>query len=232
VVFDRSFVNNFVKDGVTYGIRDVADYRFKEDWETYLATFGPSVPKTVKAFVDFYDTTTLPFPVENSVLNGLLRESLDHSSEEPLFKYLIETVLPQNAALKHAIFDKDDLDALVFPYNASFAGPINNPLYSISDPTHVGSGGRPSPSTFAGYSDPGFPGIVVPMGFGRQTELLPQGMPMTISFMGRPYDEGKLIAYAYDYEQATLLRRPSPFVPPLRGEEITYRKKKDRKHHH
>jgi amidase len=50
---------------------------------------------------------------------------------------------------------------------------------------------------------------------------------MTISFMGRPYDEGRLIAFAYDYEQATMLRRPSPLVPALGGEVITYRKKKD-----
>jgi hypothetical protein len=26
---------------------------------------------------------------------------------------------------------------------------------------------------------------------------------MTISFMGRPYEEDKIIGYAYDYEQAT-----------------------------
>jgi amidase len=216
VVFDRAFINNFVFDGTTYGVRDVADYRFKEDWEAYLATFGPDVPKTVAEFVEFYDTTVLPFPVENSVHNGLLRESLDHSSAEPLFRYLVDTVLPENTARKLAIFDSNDLDALVFPYNASFAGPISNPLYAIADPTHVGSGGRPSPSTFAGYSSIGFPGIVVPMGFG------PQGLPMTISFMGRPYDEGKLIGYAYDYEQATHLRRPSPLVPPLRGEVVKY----------
>jgi len=54
------------------------------------------------------------------------------------------------------------------------------------------------------------------MGFGSQ------GLPMTISFMGRPYEEGKIIGYAYDYEQATKLRRPSPLVPPLPGEMIMY----------
>ena len=216
VVFDRGFINNFVLNGTSYGVRDVADYRFKEDWEAYLATFGPDVPKTVAEFVEFYDTTVLPFPVESSVHNGLLRESLDHSTDDPVFRYLIDTVLPENTLRKLAIFDEENLDALVFPYNASFAGPISNPLYAISDPTHVGSGGRPSPSTFAGYSSIGFPGIVVPMGFG------PQGLPMTISFMGRPYDEGKLIGYAYAYEQATKLRRPSPLVPPLLGEIIKY----------
>ena len=55
------------------------------------------------------------------------------------------------------------------------------------------------------------------MGFGSQ------GLPMTISFLGRPYDEGKLIGYAYDYEQATKMRRPSPLVPLLLGEAIEYR---------
>ena len=45
---------------------------------------------------------------------------------------------------------------------------------------------------------------------------------MTIGFLGRPYDEGKLIGYAYDYEQATLERRPPPLAPPLAGEVIEY----------
>jgi len=31
-----------------------------------------------------------------------------------------------------------------------------------------------------------------------------------------------IIGYAYDYEQATKLRRPSPLVPPLPGEMIPY----------
>ena len=140
VVFDRAFINNFVFEATTYGVRDVADYRFKEDWEAYLATFGPEVPKTVAEFVEFYDNTPLVFPVENSVLNGLLRESLDHSSDEPLFRYLIETVLPENTALKLAIFERDDLDALVFPYNASFAASDQQPaLFHIrSDPRRLG----------------------------------------------------------------------------------------------
>jgi amidase len=60
-----------------------------------------------------------------------------------------------------------------------------------------------------GYDSVGFPMIVVPMGFE------PNGMPAGITFMGRPYEEGKLIGYAYDYEQATKLRRPPPSTPPL-----------------
>ncbi|HEY9663185.1 MAG TPA: hypothetical protein V6C65_32470, partial [Allocoleopsis sp.] len=114
-----------------------------------------------------------------------------------------------------ALFDTYDLDALVFPYQTSFAPPINNPVYSVPDPDFVESD-VPSPAILAGYSSVGFPGIVVPMGFGSQ------GLPTTISFFGRPYEEGKLISYAYDYEQATQLREAPPLLPALEGEEFEY----------
>lgn len=83
----------------------------------------------------------------------------------------------------------------------------------VDDPTYVPSE-RPNPATVAGYNSVGFPDITVPMGFGST------GLPMTISFLGRPYSEGKLIGFAYDYEQATRLRRPSLLLPPLLGEKL------------
>ena len=208
VTFDGSLVDD---------VRRIADYRFKADWEAYLATFGPDVPKTVDAFLELYDTevATSAFPAEESVLNLLRRGSVT-STDHPDYVNLIENVLPMNTQLKLELFETQDLDALVFPYNASFAAPIDNPTFTADDPTHVPSRDIRSPSTLAGYSSVGFPGIVVPMGFGSQ------GLPMTISLMGRPYDEGKLIGYAYDYEQATMMRQPSPLVPPLPGETIEY----------
>jgi amidase len=107
------------------------------------------------------------------------------------------------------------VDVLVFPYSSDFASPINSPVYQAVDPDFVRSDVT-SPATAAGYGSMGFPGIVVPMGFGTQ------GLPGSISFFGRPMDDHKLIGYAYDYEQSTLHRRPSPRVPPLDGEVINY----------
>ena len=49
---------------------------------------------------------------------------------------------------------------------------------------------------------------------------------MTISFFARPYDEGRLIGYAYAYEQASKLRKPSPLLPALGGETIEYKERK------
>ena len=160
VTFDGSFVDE---------VRRIADYRFKDDWETYLATFGPDVPKTVDEFLELYDTEVAasPFPAEESVLNLLRRGSVT-STDHPDYVDLIENVLPRNTQLKLELFETYDLDALVFPYNASFAAPIDNPNFTADDPTYVPSREIRSPSTLAGYSSVGFPGIVVPMGFGSQ----------------------------------------------------------------
>ena len=50
------------------------------------------------------------------------------------------------------------------------------------------------------------------MGFGTQ------GLPTGIAIMGRPYEDGRILGYAYAYEQASRMRRPSPLMPPLAPE--------------
>jgi amidase len=41
---------------------------------------------------------------------------------------------------------------------------------------------------------------------------------MNITFFSRPYDERRIIGFAYAYEQASKLRKPSP----LKGENVNY----------
>lgn len=213
ITLDPAFLAFYVTGGGT-NIRRIADYRFKADWEQYLATLSPDVPKTVAEFIRIYETEVnqSPLPVEASVM-GLLTRSLMTSVDDPAYRNLVENLLPAATAYKLSLFEDHDLDALVFPYQTSFASPISNPVFSIPDPTFLRST-RPQPAIFAGYSSVGFPGIVVPMGFGAQ------GLPMTISLMGKPYSEGDLIGMAYDYEQASKMRAPSPLAPPLPGEVV------------
>ena len=207
VRLDEDFKTRYLGEGQR-GIRRIADYRFREDWEAYLATL-PGAPKTVEEFIEVYQTVVnkSELPAADSVLS-LLERSLNHSTEEAEYQNLVSEVLPRATATKLELFEQHRVDVMVFPYLTSFAGVIRNPVYELEDPTYVDSE-VPVPATLAGYNSVGFPCIVVPMGHGSQ------GLPMALAFFGRPYDEGPLLGYAYAYEQASLKRHPPPMFPPL-----------------
>jgi amidase len=210
VRLDPDFLDRYVRNGIQ-NLTTILMYPFRESWEAYLATLGSGLPKTVAEWVKIYETevTKSGLPPATGGVSALavLKESLAHSAAEPAYQDMIKNVLPSLTRAKLAVYERHAVDALVFPYQAAFAGPINNPIERVTDTTFVAVPGRPSPSNLGGYGSAGFPMIVVPMGFGSQ------GLPMGIAFMGRPYDEGRILGYAFDYEQATKMRRPPPLVP-------------------
>ncbi len=207
VELSDDFIARYLGEGSRY-IRRTADYRFRRDWETYLETL-PGAPKTVAEFIEIYENVVNKsnLPVRESVLR-LLRTSLQHSTEEEAYQNLVNEVLPKATEDKLEIFNSNDLDVLVFPYETRFASVISNPVYSLEDPDFVDSD-VPVPSTLAGYNSIGFPCIVVPMGHGSQ------GLPMALAFFGKPYDDGPVLAYAYAYEQASKKRRAPPLLPDV-----------------
>ena len=73
------------------------------------------------------------------------------------------------------------------------------------NPPYVNQKGAPHLNTFLIY----VASMAVPAGF------TPQGLPVGITFFGRPYSEPTMIKFAYAYEQATNHRRPPASTPPL-----------------
>jgi Asp-tRNA(Asn)/Glu-tRNA(Gln) amidotransferase A subunit family amidase len=71
------------------------------------------------------------------------------------------------------------------------------------NPPYVDQKGAPHLNTFLIF----VPSIVVPAGFTRD------GLPAGITFLGRPYDDARMICLAYAYEQATRHRRPPTTTP-------------------
>jgi amidase len=54
----------------------------------------------------------------------------------------------------------------------------------------------------------GYPHVTVPAGQIH-------GLPVGLSFFGKPYTEGKLLGYAFAYEQKTKHRVPPRFLPSV-----------------
>jgi amidase len=90
-------------------------------------------------------------------------------------------------------FDKHQLDAIIAPTGgpAWLIDPVNGDHYGGSFST---------PAAVAGY-----PHLTVPAGFV-------QGLPLGLSFVGRPFSEWRLLALGHAFERATQYRRAPAFV--------------------
>ncbi|HUE85213.1 MAG TPA: amidase [Vicinamibacterales bacterium] len=95
-----------------------------------------------------------------------------------------------------AAFESNTLDALIAP-SMSPAWPTDHVLGDH----FLGAG-------YGMAAVAGTPSITVPMG---ETH----GLPLGLTFMGRAYSEGDLIAVAYAFEQATRARKAPEFKPTL-----------------
>jgi amidase len=76
-------------------------------------------------------------------------------------------------------------------------------IKEFGTPDYVDMKGAPFINTFLVY----VPALVVPAGF--TWDKLPAG----ITFLGRPYDDARVISFAYAYEQATHHRQAPPILP-------------------
>ncbi len=112
--------------------------------------------------------------------------------------------LPRNAARQSyradviEAMDIAGVEALVYPSWTTVAARLDR---AVED--YAGDNSQiVSPPT-------GLPAVTVPMGHSEG------GMPAGLQILGRPFSEGRLIALAYGYEQATRHRRPPPDYPEL-----------------
>lgn len=185
----------------------------KKYLEDYLATLDPEYPKTIDGLISILSSPEIAESETPSIVLGTLGRSAESPGfSDPEYLDVANVLTPFVRGKLIDTLDSLDLDAFVFPTLNTFA----RPLIGTTDPTFESFPGSPPTRPVELSSSAGLPDITIPAGFGS-TDL-----PVTLSFTGRPYDEETLLGLAYAFEQATMVRRPSPLLPPLAGEVIEY----------
>lgn len=181
---------------------------FKAQIANYLATLDEGYPKTLAEIIAIAENDEF-FEQYPTRLDLFRSEQASGLLSDPDY---LDAVNNGQAFVTNAVLDileSNNLDALIYPTSSCPPSPLPN----VSDPTFV-CDSVPSATNIANIS--GFPDIQVPAGFTED------GLPTTVSFLGRAYSEPTLLGFAYSYEQATMNRLPPGTTPPLPGEMFEY----------
>jgi len=186
-----------VTDAIKYEAPDMLDaefevllYEFRTDLNNYLERSNAPVKSLgdLIAYNDAHAGTVMPFFAQDIFRKANQKGPL---TDPPYLKALANSQRLARSAIDNAM-KQHRLDAL--------AVPTNGPAWMIDhvNGDHYGVGS----SSLAAIS--GYPSITVPAGHVF-------GLPVGLSFIGKPWNEKQLIEIGYAFEQATRARRaPDP----------------------
>jgi Asp-tRNA(Asn)/Glu-tRNA(Gln) amidotransferase A subunit family amidase len=130
-------------------------------------------------------------PDIKSTLEEIVAAPETSSAENPATQRVIEARRAFRERVV-ALMDQKQVDVLVYPTMVRAAGELDT-----TDLTAYGASAGLSTQT-------GLPAVTVMLGFDRQ------GMPLGLTFLGRPWDEARLLAIAHAYETLNPVRRAPP----------------------
>ena len=203
-VFDRA-VADLGKAGA-----EIVDPIVIPDLKALLAARARNVPDDDTMYELYFKGGDTPFktralamasPLFEKVVNSGHRRWKNNDSAEKHHAYMKARETLMTNMLK--VMADHRLDAIVHKAVEHTPTLIKDGV----NPPFVDQKGAPHVNTFLMY----VPSIVVPAGFTHSDR------PAGITFLGRPYDDARMIRLAYAYEQATHHRRPPVSLPPLGG---------------
>jgi amidase len=176
---------------------------FKTQIGDYLKTTQPKYPKTFDDIVARSNDPKTGYrsPEKAFALTYTDKTGLDLT--DPVYLAAKNEGLALMKSSMMSVFAKYQVDAIVYPTSP-------RPAQLINPPTPAPTGG--SATSIANQT--GFPDLIVPAGVTKD------GLPVTISFFGPAFSEAKLLAYGYDFEQATKARVLPKTTPLLTSDAI------------
>ena len=175
---------------------------FKTDLPAYFAAHtAAGYPRTLQDVIDFNDThPNLEGPWNSQIF--IDSEATGGRSDPDCQAARANATSGTQAALND-VMTANDLDAIVALTNGPAWVTNSNPLEGDLDGNFLLFVGSSTASAVAGYGT-----ITVPAAYI-------DGLPIGISFIGGAWDEPQMIAFGYDFEQATHVRVPPTFVPTI-----------------
>jgi amidase len=192
----------------------VRNSEFKALIADYLQTLKPGYPRTLEELIAKAEDPKTAYRSPEKLVGLKYTNAVALGMDDPVYLAAKNEGYRAVTAGVEAIFEKYQLDALVYPSANRPAGLLARPPDASSAPAPPAGpvAGGESASLFA--DETGFPDIIVPAGMTRD------GLPVTISFMGRAFSEPTLLGYAYDFEQATRARALPKHTPALPADTI------------
>ncbi|MFT4046278.1 MAG: amidase family protein [Solimonas sp.] len=199
-VVDPVKLPEFLAEGIGPMHRMMIDVEFKAQIADYLKTLRPGFPRTLDELVakarDPKTAYASPWK-RDSMAKMAQAPGLD----DPLYLAAKYQGLALTTAVIEGLFAQHRLDAMIYPS-------VPRPASEIGEGRDGGGrAGMGGPAALA--NETGFPDVIVPAG------MTPGGLPVTVSFFGRAWSEGRLLGYAYDFEQATHAIALPKYTPAL-----------------
>jgi Asp-tRNA(Asn)/Glu-tRNA(Gln) amidotransferase A subunit family amidase len=165
--------------------------------DTYLSQHTTAPIRTLRALVEA-PGALLPWRAT------ALRNTLGRGADDAAYFKVLKNTEDLRRLVLTRMADQS-LDVLAYPTADHFPALIAADI--ATNPDVVGDTRLGSNRTLASVL--GFPAITVPAGFTADQ------MPVGLEFMGRAFDDAKILGYAFSYEQGTHHRRAPKTTPPL-----------------
>ena len=174
---------------------DVLLYEFKDGVNKYLAGAGASVRNLAEviAFNNQHEAEAMPFFRQEILIDAEKTDGLNSAK----YRAAVQKTVTESRKALDGVLRDNRLAAII--------GVTTGPAWCIDWVNGDYSTGVDfsSPAAMAGY-----PHLTVPMGQVR-------GLPVGLSFVGPAYQEGRLLALGYAYEQATRHRAAPRLLPTV-----------------